>query len=370
MQRGEMQRGEEHSGEEHSGEEHSGEEHSGDVKAEACWTDDEPGVAEARVDMSRALGRARRRWLTTLLIATALTGALVYQRVMHVPTFDASIVVRVTEREFDETTKPPVSRELNADIQDAFLGRSTLLALIEELDLYPDKMTPDPTLALEAMRDDLEVHVVQNYFDPERDTGLAARSARVVIAYRGRSPDHALALVRSLAQRFSDEKSQRRRAASQAATFRAELQQSQLHAQMRALAEKHAALSQLAETSALAVVQLRRVAEESLALQIELDGASDENVRSQLRSNFEALQMGMQFEIVDGGRRPVPLLSREQSIVLTGAIGFALLLPLSMLGVGMLTARIDDERDIVRLGLRAMGRWPWPNPKSAPRASS
>jgi hypothetical protein len=56
--------------------------------------------------------------------------------------------------------------------------------------------------------------------------------------------------------------------------------------------------------------------------------------------------------------------------VLTGAIGFALLLPLSMLGVGILTARVDDEHDIVRLGLRPIGRWPWPNPRSAPRASS
>jgi uncharacterized protein involved in exopolysaccharide biosynthesis len=330
---------------------------SAPVGNDASWTDDEPGLAEARADLSRALAHARRRWLATLLTATALTAAVVCVRAMEVPKFEASMVVRVTERDFDADTKPPSSGELNEQIQETFLGRATLIALIEELDLYPNEMGPDPSRALEAMRDDLDVRVVQNYFDPESGNfGTAVRSARIVIEYRGRSPDHALALVRMLGQRYSDQQSQRRNRAARAAISRAEMQREALYAQMRELAQKHAALSLLQQTSPLATVQLLRVTEESNALQAELDQVGEELVRDQLRGNLEERRMGMQFELVDTGRRPAPFLTRAQSILLTGVISFGLFLPLSVLGIGILSDRVGDARDIARLGIRPVGR--------------
>src|SRR5262245_37413232 len=94
------------------------------------WTDREPGLSEAREALSFAWPHVRARWLITLLLAGLLTGAFVFWRYHVPPTYEASMVLRVTEIDFDTETKPPSSGELENFVNEVFLSRSTLLDII------------------------------------------------------------------------------------------------------------------------------------------------------------------------------------------------------------------------------------------------
>lgn len=330
------------------------------------WALQEAGWAEASGDLRIAFAAGRRRWVRTLLVATVLTGAVLYWRATRPPRFSASIVVRVTEPGFDEDTKPPSSGELGQYVHEVFLTRSTLITLIEDLGLYPEKMGPDPSLAIDEMRADLDIRVVQNYFSPERYMVMPVRSARIVIEYLGRTPDEAITVVRELGKRFAARQARHRQLAAAAAAYRVQTKQRSLYANLRTLSHRQAELNVGKDESPLALVQLLGVDAQSRALEAALDEVSGESARQRLRGELEQRELGMRFDLVDTGQRPTPLLTATQALVVTGVMGFALLLPLSALGFGALSPRVVGPDRVARLGLTALGQMPWP-PQVSPR---
>jgi hypothetical protein len=313
-----------------------------------------------RDTLAFAWPRARAHWLAVLLIAAASTGVFVAWRAGVAPTFEASIVIRVVERDFDDKAKPPSSGELESFVNDVFLTRSTLLRIIEEQELYPDEMGPDPSLALEAMRDDLDIRVVQNYFAPERYIGEPIRSARVVVSYAGSTPDQALAVVRAIGKAFSAAKLRVRRTSARWAAAQAKVAQTTLYHQLISARRRQARLNLTAAKAPVALVTLVRTTDEVERLGHELDALRDKSGRLSLQRDLEEQQMAMRFELVDSGRRPSAGMSRRSQLALGGAVAFSLLLPLTALGLGTLGTRIVSERGVQRLGLKPLGTVPWP----------
>src|SRR5688572_3541909 len=140
------------------------------------WIESEPGWSEASDVVALAWKRVRARWLSALCLALIATALAIVWQARRPRTFPASLVVRVTESQLDTPrASRPTMVQLTSLINEVFLTRSFVLSVIEKHGLYPEKRK-NPDLALEAMHDDLELHVVQNYFEPERDVGPQVRS--------------------------------------------------------------------------------------------------------------------------------------------------------------------------------------------------
>src|SRR5262249_33670306 len=106
--------------------------------------------------------------------------------------------------------RPP--RQYADFIWRVFLSASNLKKVIADNKLYPDKWDRDPQVAVEAMRDDLDVIVWGNYFvDTYYLDDEEARSARVSITWKHRDSDVALRVVQTLGAVIMESQAESRR---------------------------------------------------------------------------------------------------------------------------------------------------------------
>jgi hypothetical protein len=162
------------------------------------WLESERGLSFAWQEAKRLTRRsqARRR----LLIFAAIIIAIVVgvRRARSIKPYEAEIIMRFVEldKELTGAVKPTSSyKEL---IWNNFLAGTRLREVIKRYKLYPVEYDRDEQVAIEAMRDDLDVKVWRNYFinDIRSDE---ARSVRVSIVWRNKDPELALTVVRALA---------------------------------------------------------------------------------------------------------------------------------------------------------------------------
>ena len=146
------------------------------------WIEEEPGWAELREHLGCVRRRARKHWVKTLLFTLMLTALVAAYRARKQRLYEASVVIRVVEGEFDPTTAPPTSSQLTEYLNDVALARHVLLGVMEEHQLYRSERGIDPNLALEVMREDIDLTVVRNYFSQQRFSEDPARSAQIVIS--------------------------------------------------------------------------------------------------------------------------------------------------------------------------------------------
>lgn len=327
------------------------------------WIDAEPGWRDARRELRSIRRRARVRWLRTVLYALLATSLIVAYRARKQRLFPASIVIRVVEGPLDPTTAPPTANKLVEHLNDVALSRHVLLDVIEEHGLYRSEMRIDPNLALEVMREDLDLRVVANYFSQQRFSEDPARSARVVITYSGRQPDRALEVVRHLGRIVAAEQTEARQqvaavAAATAADAAAELRQRLSAARAEQAALQLRVGESLPEQAARDVVRLRNVTADIRDLERQLAQASASDVQLGLRQRLEASAMGLRFEVVDNGRIPEVMLSKTAQLGLLAVIALLFLLPVVGIGVGAFDARVYDADNLRRLGIEPFGHIP------------
>src|SRR4051794_38565187 len=118
------------------------------------WLTSEPGVLGAlrqAVELCRA-GLARP--VLTLLLAFAMTaavvGVLVFGRQDYAPKF----VLRVVEAEHSPGNVPPLRRQLAEYIRQGVLASEPLYELMRRHGLYPGLMKRNARAALEAFKED------------------------------------------------------------------------------------------------------------------------------------------------------------------------------------------------------------------------
>jgi hypothetical protein len=328
------------------------------------WTDREPGLREAAQELRWMGRRARRRWPTILGLSVAVAAGLTLMQARSPRRFTSRMTLRVLETDFDPQTTPPTSDQLTQYLRDVALSRRALLDTIVQYDLYPDEYRLDPSLALERMREDVEIEIGSNYFALERQPDAPVRSARLAIAYTGRDPEVSLRVVQHLSQLAEAGQRQSRQAAARAQAAAAERRVDRArHDLLWARTELAKTESDLAHTAdpvqrSLLFLTQRRMQNEVDQTQEQVRGFDAIADRWRLRSDFESQASGIRFEIVDPGRPARLRWSDSQRLLLTAVLGWLVGLPVLAMGIVAFDPRVWDARTVRRLGLEPIGHVP------------
>jgi hypothetical protein len=314
----------------------------------------------------RRLGRRalRRPWLT-LLATLLITGGVVGMRSRKPRVFESRFAMRVTESDLDADTSPRTVGSLRNYVAEVCFSNQRLLGVIRAHNLYPSQMRRgDEAMAVDEMRDDIDVEVWRNFFALPRSSDDPGRSARLAISYSGRDRLVVYDVVRDLARLITEEEETSRIAQAEGALNDAE----DRVRDARALAqEKHHDLvvKQVALANARNQEQSVRLGIEQVSL-YRLARSADEQVQAAekmrqavwMRLQLEKKRLGLQFELIDGGRVAPPGPSKKLVLSLIAVFVFCFTLPLAMLGVGAIDDRVYEMEDVQRLGLVALGALP------------
>ena len=305
--------------------------------------------------------RSCRRWPLLLLITSLLTGLVALRLSQRQRSFQSTIVMRVFEQSFDPETVPPTSNQLAQYITDVSLSRHTLLAAIGEFGLYDRQLKLDPNLAVETMREAIEIDVVENYFTPSGTGEDPARSARIAVSYSGSDPELALRVVRYLGRVIEDKQQVERQTSAVSAARGVSNGVELLRLELLRLQRREAELrfgQQTGEVSMVAEVESQRI--RSIIQRIGGDMSIYEAKANvfQLRSDFEEQARGLRFQLVDPGQVAEVSLTDNQRVALYACCVFLFLLPLVGLAIGSFDSRARDGDGLRRIGLLALGEVP------------
>jgi uncharacterized protein involved in exopolysaccharide biosynthesis len=321
------------------------------------WREGEPGLREFREEVRVVRLRMRQRWLATGIFAVLVTVLVVAWKATRRPSYQAAIVIRLVEHELDEDTRPPTSRDITQYFYDISLSRPTLLAVIDKYELYPERRF-DPSWAIEAMKDDIEIEVLSNYFSPEIYIANPLRDARVVIRYHAPEPQLALDVVRELGALIAERESRvRQRIADLTAEAGTDAQRV-LRGELMMVSRELTRLNIKPDKTPLDIVQIRRLSDEIRELDRELTLLTRKTLNLSLRDELEESSMGLRFELIDDGKLPARSLTKAQSLAILAFITFFLVLPVVGVGVSALDTRIYDRHSLRRLGIRTLGQLP------------
>ena len=324
------------------------------------WIEDEQGWDGARAELKRLFRRARARPWWPLLLALFMTAGVVGVRARKQRSFGARTVLRVTEGDLDAATAPRPARQLRSYVLDVAFSNQRLLELIKRDHLYARELKRDPSFAIEAMRDDLEVEVWRNYFVEQRQADDAGRSARIAIEYRAKDPELAYRVTQELGRLVVEEEEASRVQQAADAVRTAELQVTRAREELvrirgeivtKELAARHTPPPQDAILR-LAASHLQKSIEPLEQRLRELEALRNALA---LRAGLEKNQLGLRFEVVDPGRVPRLGISRPRELVMIGLLTLLLCLPLGCIAAGAFDGRIYDAEDVRRLGLSVIG---------------
>jgi hypothetical protein len=328
------------------------------------WEDNEHGLAFAREEAGRLFRRGRARVVWLLLGGLLLASAYSYRKATAKRFYDSQIVFRIVEadKELTHEVRPPSQY---ADyIWRVFLSSSNLKKVIEDDKLYPDKWDRDPQLAVEAMRNDLDVLVWGNYFiDTYYSNDDEARSVRVSIMWKHRDSEVALKVVKKLAQIIMDAQAESRRIVYDDAKIdvkeAADLEFERLVALRSALARATLARERApAAARAALLVQMNVLQLQIKATEQRVDEVSNARARLDVSARVERNQSGLRFELIEPG--VVVPEHHAGPIALSGTFVLITVLTVLLGGVviGAFETRIRHPADVQRLGLPILGTLP------------
>ncbi len=328
------------------------------------WDDEEADLGSALGELARLKRRAWQRKWRTLAIALACALAVVGMRARKARSFSSRIVMRVTEADLDAATAPRPAKRLREYVLDVAFSNQRLLDVIRARKLYPSQLKKDPSLAVESMREDLDVEVWRNYFVELRQLDDAGRSARVAIEYRAPDPQVALDVVRELGRVITDTEAKARQRQAEVAASMADAAVEEARANLARrqgeIMSREVALARATKPAeeAMLRVELADLRQTLEKLQLGLNNALQKKSAFDLRAGLEQHQLGLQFEIVDNGRAARAGISRPRELAMIGLIVFLIVLPLVGIAVGALDGRVYDAEDVRRLGIHAAGHVP------------
>ncbi|MEO6953900.1 MAG: hypothetical protein ABI321_19010 [Polyangia bacterium] len=329
----------------------------------ASWEDSEPDLAFAKREIHRLVKRSRPRRMWILIIAIVSCVGFVAKRELRPPKRRAVMSLRIVESDFDLTTAVRPQRDYVDYIWGVFLSGPHLEKLIKEYGLYPEKYERDPQLAVEAMRDDLDIEVWRNYFlEQHYDDDAEARSVRFSISWEDKDPQLALSVVRALSKVIIEAQTEERREifqvgqqdfadAAAAAAQRLDVvqhEQSIRRAQLdRAVGDKFARLTvELHDLAAVEKEQGKR-----------LEEMSDTKSRFELEAAWEQQRSGLRFELIDPGFVE-PKAGGPRQLVASVVLVFTAVCFLASMMFGAFEVKIRQPSDVRRLGVPLLGAVP------------
>lgn len=319
------------------------------------WEATEPGGRFARGEIVRLLRRAKPRRLLILLCAIVACGGFVTKRLLSPAPRIARISFRLIEADLDLTAALRPRKGYLDYLWGVHLSSPHLLEVIKTFNLYPDKYARDPRLAVEALRDDLDVKVWRNYFIEEHyDNDDEARSVRFSVEWKSKDP-RVLEVVQALGQTIiaaqTEERRQVFRQGQQEIVDATDEAAERLAILRRAIAERKLALARgEAKVRPRLLVELGDlVAEEKLQTK-RLGEMDSTKSRFEITAALEHQRSGLRFELVDPGF-VLPGRDGPVSMAFTAAFIFFGAALLSGLLLGAFATKIRQADDIRRLGI-------------------
>ena len=333
------------------------------MKGKGEWIDDEKRRSFGS-ELRRLRRRAWRRPIVTFFIAAFLTSLAVLNDARKIRTYTARVVFRVAEQDVQVGGGSPRPKSnLREYVWDAAFSTERLMGVIKKHNLYLSAMRLDPGLALEAIRDDIDVDVFRNYFLEERTDESAPPTARLVITDTSPDPDLSLTIARELGDIVIDYEAQSRRDLTQFAVNDAEQVVKQEQAELTRLTE-HLSDAQLRIETARPIDKPGVQAEISglyrsiPAAELRVKQAQKQARDLRLRAAFERNQSGLQFELIDAATLSGKRSTKQSELIVLAIFAFLLALPLAGMVVGAFDSRVYDGDDASRLGLKVLGHVP------------
>jgi len=325
------------------------------------WVGDEKAAPGMRRELKRLYRRARRRWLRTVGY-TLVCAALVVGAAARKPhSYASRIAFRVTESALESKTAPRTNGKLRDYVASVVFSNSHLLSVIKEHNLYPSLMARDPSIAVESMRDDIDVEVWRNEFAVKTAEDDPARTARVAVTYHGNDAKVVFDTVTHLGRLIRESEEHSRVAQAESALRLADDQVEQAHAlieqRKQAIVDTQLARSRAKspEEGLRLVIELRGFEKSLPRAEVLLAQAETRRDQAYLRVQLEKHALGIKWEMIDPGRVEAPGMSKKALLTTLGILAFFLALPLCAIGVGCFDPHVYDLEDVRRLGIPTVG---------------
>ncbi len=333
----------------------------------ADWYESEPPLHRVlAAELQRLKRRAQARWPLVVVVAVALTAAVVWKVARKPGQYRARVVLALTEGELAGRGDVTPLHELRDYVGTVLLSNAALLELVERRGLFARARAQfGDDYAVQLLRDQLGIGVWRNYFQYSYSYD-ERRTARIAIAYVAQDPDHAYEMARDLTSIVIAREGERR---IEAARLLAEQARGILDAARAELAGVRAELN--AEVAALAEAERRgeatevavhrlRAAELTLAVtraQEAFFALEQTTTGGALQAAATAAGLALELTVVDE-RRPPRAERPVFVLVAVGVFALGLFLPLAGIVIGAFDTRVHDLEDVSRLELTALGHLP------------
>jgi uncharacterized protein involved in exopolysaccharide biosynthesis len=320
------------------------------------WSEAEPGLGDFFWEVGRLFRRARSRWLFTVSLTVIVTCGMVIREVRKQRKYPAKIVMSVEEQNVDDDVVPYTASAFQDYVSNAVFTDARLLELIERHDLHT-MVKKQPELALESVREDIEVEAYRNLFLEYQAGKGDDRSARLAISFWATDPELALTVARELSELVITHEAEQRQAQVEVAKTMNQGALEQARADVSTLEREIAEVEQAIAAGGPGRLRFKLLNLKSSlkSATLSLQESDRERADLELLGEHERAGSGLKFEIADYGRAADPLPPAERGAIL-GVILFFVLLPLTAMAVGAFDPRVYAPEDVTRLGYRALGR--------------
>jgi hypothetical protein len=328
-----------------------------------AWIAEEPGGSTV---LRAVLARASRQPFRMLALALVATALLLGARLVARPSFVGTLTLRLVEGDLQDVRGAPrVPVNIRDYISDVALNRRQILQLMEKHGLSERFRASNPVAAADALREEIGISVVRNYFLLDREFGDAARSASVVLSFTSGRREQALAVVHDIgalllesqaASRSARLDLARKASAAELAFVQEQLQSLEARRARLVLAKRGRSREQVIQARAEEALVLQQMRAVSLRNGDLLKRAAD----TELALEAEQSQLGLSFQLVDESVEEIrpPLGAGATSF--RAALFLVALLPISGILLGAFDRRVHRGRDVTDRGLLLLGvipRW-------------
>ena len=322
------------------------------------WIDAEPGLARVAFEL-RCIGRrARRLWPVSLGIAILAAAIVLPWHARKGRLFESSVVLSVTEIDVDNSQAPIAGTQLKRFLFDVILNNSALLRLMREHHYMTSSIKAEPSRALENMRDNIGLSVIDSYrtFLGDQQT----RSQKVIVRFRCPDPDLALRLARALSNLIVEGQANARQTASEEALRVASLASNRtgedlLAAQAELSRLRREYLEAPPERRASLLTPLRSALSSVNTLDQQMQLIHTRATRIEFDSASAAA--GLKYEVLDPGHLDTPpTLTRQEEAILLAIFSFFFTIPVAGLMVGTFDWKVRDLDGCKQLGVKPFGR--------------
>jgi hypothetical protein len=307
------------------------------------WLESEPALGGAtRAALAMLARRARHSWMIWVPAAVLVAGLLTLRTARQPETYAVKVFVRAVEGAASGSRVVDVTLgQMRADVDARVFTSDRITEVMRRhVAAFPD-VADDPSGAVAAFREAMDVDFVENDFVEDREPNAPARSTLIAVTFHAAKPELAWNIAHELTDMLIE--------SSQEGQARA--QKRRAEAADVAVKQATADFDEAARVAAGAPdVRVRIARERLLAAQA-----------AQAAANFSATAASehqvLRFDVIDAGVMPTPIDRRDELTTMFITVLAACLAAIWLLA-GAFDPRVLDAVDLAALGAPVLGQVP------------